>query len=63
MAFILNDFNFNQSIVYSQGRAINTWTNIINCANLGIKVMHECNAHNFPLDLCQTFIYKWIRLL
>jgi photosystem II P680 reaction center D1 protein len=51
MAFNLNDFNFNQSIVYSQGRAINTWTNIINHANLGIKVMHECNAHNFHLDL------------
>ncbi|MBA0607336.1 hypothetical protein Godav_019662 [Gossypium davidsonii] len=52
MAFNLNDFNFNQSIVDSQGRVINTWADIINCAILGMEVMHERNAHNFPLDLC-----------
>ncbi|KAB2045657.1 hypothetical protein ES319_D01G176400v1 [Gossypium barbadense] len=51
MAFNLNGFNFNQSVVDSQGRVINTWANIINRANLGMEVMHERNAHNFPLDL------------
>ncbi|MFQ6622297.1 hypothetical protein Gotur_002784, partial [Gossypium turneri] len=51
MAFNLNGFNFNQSIVDSQGHVINTWADIINCANLGMEVMHERNAHNFPLDL------------
>jgi photosystem II P680 reaction center D1 protein len=43
--------NFNQSIVDTQGRVINTWADIINRANLGIEVMHERNAHNYPLDL------------
>jgi len=51
MAFNLNGFNFNQSVVDSQGRVINTWADILNRANLGIEVMHERNAHNFPLDL------------
>ena len=51
MAFNLNGFNFNQSIIDSQGRVINTWADIVNRANLGIEVMHERNAHNFPLDL------------
>jgi len=51
MAFNLNGFNFNQSVVDSQGRVINTWADIINRPNLGIEVMHERNAHNFPLDL------------
>lgn len=41
----------NQSVVDSQGRVINTWADIINRADLGIEVMHERNAHNFPLDL------------
>ncbi len=35
----------------SQGRVINTWAVILNRANLGMEVMHERNAHNFPLDL------------
>ncbi|KAJ9535217.1 hypothetical protein OSB04_un001696 [Centaurea solstitialis] len=35
MAFNLNGFNFNQSVVDSQGRVINTWADIINRANLG----------------------------
>jgi photosystem II P680 reaction center D1 protein len=48
MAFNLNGFNFNQSIVDSQGRVLNTW---LNRAGLGMEVMHERNAHNFPLDL------------
>ena len=54
MAFNLNGFTFNQSIVDSQGRVINTWTDIINRANLGMEVMHERNAHNFPLDLASV---------
>ncbi|CAH1421221.1 unnamed protein product [Lactuca virosa] len=51
MAFNLNGFNFNQSVFDSQGRVINTWADIMNRANLGMEVMHERNAHNFPLDL------------
>ena len=51
MAFNLNGFNFNQSIQDSQGRVINTWADILNKAGLGMEVMHERNAHNFPLDL------------
>merc|ERR1712050_490303 len=61
IAFNLNGFNFNQSVIDSQGRVINTWADIINRANLGIEVMHERNAHNFPLDLASTLflaIYK-----
>jgi photosystem II P680 reaction center D1 protein len=30
---------------------IGTWADVINRANLGMEVMHERNAHNFPLDL------------
>ena len=51
MAFNLNGFNFNQSVVDSQGRVINTWADILTRSNLGMEVMHERNAHNFPLDL------------
>ena len=51
MAFNLNGFNFNQSIVESQGKVINTWADVLNRAGLGMEVMHERNAHNFPLDL------------
>jgi photosystem II P680 reaction center D1 protein len=51
MAFNLNGFNFNQSVLDSQGRVISTWADVVNRANLGIEVMHERNAHNFPLDL------------
>ena len=54
MAFNPNGFNFNQSVVDSQGRVINTWGDIINRANLGMEVMHERNAHNFPLDLASV---------
>jgi len=54
MAFNLNGFNFNQSVVDSQGRVINTWADIINRADLGMEVMHERNAHNFPLDLASN---------
>ena len=37
--------NFNQSVVDSNGRVLNTWADIINRANLGMEVMHERNAH------------------
>ncbi|MDB9312873.1 photosystem II q(b) protein, partial [Spirulina sp. CS-785/01] len=47
-------FNFNQSILDSQGRVVNTWADILNRANLGFEVMHERNAHNFPLDLASN---------
>jgi photosystem II P680 reaction center D1 protein len=49
-----NIVNFNQSVVDSNGRVLNTWADIINRANLGIEVMHERNAHNFPLDLASV---------
>ena len=51
MAFNLNGFNFNSSISDQRGRTINTWADVLNRANLGFEVMHERNAHNFPLDL------------
>lgn len=51
MAFNLNGFNFNQSILDSKGHVVNTWADVLNRANLGIEVMHERNAHNFLLDL------------
>ena len=51
MAFNLNGFNFNQSIISNQGQVLNTWADVLNRANLGMEVMHERNAHNFPLDL------------
>ena len=51
MAFNLNGLNFNQSILDSQGRVLNTWADVLNRAGLGMEVMHERNAHNFPLDL------------
>jgi photosystem II P680 reaction center D1 protein len=33
---------------------LNTWADVLNRANLGMEVMHERNAHNFPLDLAAT---------
>jgi photosystem II P680 reaction center D1 protein len=51
MAFNLNGFNFNQSVVDAGGKVIPTWADILNRAGLGMEVMHERNAHNFPLDL------------
>ena len=36
------------------GKIIPTWADILNRANLGFEVMHERNAHNFPLDLAST---------
>jgi len=54
MAFNLNGFNFNQSIQSSDGHVLNTWADILNRAGLGMEVMHERNAHNFPLDLASS---------
>jgi photosystem II P680 reaction center D1 protein len=51
MAFNLNGFNFNQSILDAQGKVLPTWADVLNRANLGMEVMHERDAHNFPLDL------------
>ena len=54
MAFNLNGFNFNQSLIDSQNKVIPTWADILNRANLGLEVIHERNAHNFALDLAST---------
>ena len=54
MAFNLNGFNFNQSVVDVNGKIIPTWADVVNRANLGFEVMHERNAHNFPLDLASS---------
>jgi photosystem II P680 reaction center D1 protein len=51
MAFNLNGLNFNQSIIDAKGHLMNSWADIMNRADLGMEVMHERNAHNFPLDL------------
>jgi photosystem II P680 reaction center D1 protein len=51
MAFDLNGYNFIQSIITPSGQVVNTWADILNRAGLGLEVMHERNAHNFPLDL------------
>lgn len=54
MAFNLNGFNYNSSILDSQGRTIPSWADVLNRANLGLEVAHERNAHNFPLDLASV---------
>ena len=51
MAFNLNGFNFNQSVVDANSKVVPTWADVLNRAGLGMEVMHERNAHNFPLDL------------
>lgn len=51
MVFNLNGFNFNQSILDSQGRVVPSDADILNRANLGIQAMHSPNAHHFPLIL------------
>ena len=30
---------------------LNTWADVLNRGGLGMEVMHERNAHNYPLDL------------
>ena len=51
MAFNLNGFNFNQSIVDAQDKVIPTWADVLNRAGLVWKLCCERNAHNF-LDSC-----------
>jgi photosystem II P680 reaction center D1 protein len=51
MAFNLNGLNFNQSMIDGRAHLLNSWADILNRADLGLEVMHERNAHNFPLDL------------
>ena len=51
MAFNLNGFNFNHSILDSQGKVIPTNADIVNRATLGLEVMHSPNVHHFPLVL------------
>ena len=48
MAFNLNGFNFNHSILDSRGKVIPTNADLINRATLGIQVMHAPNTHHFP---------------
>ena len=57
-SFNLNGFNFNQSILDSQGRVIHTWADVLNRAGLGIEAIHERNVHNFPLDLASEEIQR-----
>lgn len=51
MAFNLNGFNFNHSLLDRAGHVIRTDADILNRANLGLQAMHEPNAHHFPLIL------------
>jgi photosystem II P680 reaction center D1 protein len=48
IAFNLNGFNFNHSILDSNGQVISTDADMLNRANLGIEVMHAPNTHSFP---------------
>jgi len=45
MAFNLNGLNF------AHATAVPGWQDVLNRADLGIEVLHERNAHAFPLDL------------
>ena len=40
----------------TSGKVVPTWGDVLNRANLGMEVMHERNAHNFPLDLAANNI-------
>jgi photosystem II P680 reaction center D1 protein len=51
MAFNLNGLNYNESILDRNSHLILSWADIVNRADLGMEVIHERNAHNFPLDL------------
>ena len=42
------------SVVDANGKIVPTWGDVLNRANLGMEVMHERNAHNFPLDLASA---------
>ena len=59
MAFNLNGFNFNQSILDSSGKVLPTWADVLNRAGLGMEVMHERNAHNFLSTLLLLSPHPW----
>ena len=42
------------AVVDANGKVVPTWVDVLNRANLGMEVMHERNAHNFPLDLASA---------
>jgi photosystem II P680 reaction center D1 protein len=48
MAFNINGFNFNHSILDATGKVISTDADLINRATLGIQAMHAPNTHHFP---------------
>ena len=48
IAFNLNGFNFNHSILDSNGQVIRTDADLLNRANLGIQAMYAPNTHHFP---------------
>ena len=48
--YCYNSSNY-KTVVDSQSNGVNTWVNVLNRTNLDFEVMHERNAHNFPLDL------------
>lgn len=48
MAFNLNGFNFNHSILDASGRTIRSDADLLNRANLGIQEMYAPNTHHFP---------------
>ena len=56
MAFNLNGFNFNQSILDSQGRVLNTWADVLNRANLGMEVFLSETS-----SLTGSFFYRYGR--
>ncbi len=49
MAFNLNGFNFNHSILDNRGEVIRTEADLLNRANLGLQAMHAPNTHHFPM--------------
>jgi len=57
MAFNLNGFNFNQSIVDSQGRVINTWADILNRVSVVIS-SGDSGANGRTDPFCSQQILK-----
>jgi photosystem II P680 reaction center D1 protein len=55
MAFNLNGFNFNHSVLDAQGRTINTWADVINAANIG-NARKKCSSISlrFSIWKCTT---------
>jgi photosystem II P680 reaction center D1 protein len=54
VAFNLNGFNFNHSILDGRGTVIPTHADILNRANLGLQAMYAVNTHHFPLILSSS---------